>query len=102
MYDPSCIKIFRAVDKATGVVDTTATYAMIDAALLAETLDGRSAALQTTINGYKYVPTEDDFNLRCFPKWSGGDPAAVYFKVPGTTTQQNTRLQTALQKRFRT
>ena len=43
-FEPSCIKIFQAVD--AGVTDTTATYAMIDATILAEALVGLTAAQQ--------------------------------------------------------
>ena len=98
-FEPSCIKIFQAVD--AGVTDTTATYAMIDATILAEALVGLTAAQQLVVNSYRYTPLATDYTLRGFPAWAGNDPVAVYFKATGTTLQQATALQTALSKRYK-
>ena len=81
MFDPTCIKVFRAYDltgtppNQTATTDTTALYAMIDASVLAEALAGLSPAQQTTINGYRYTPVASDFSSRGFPVWAGSDPA---------------------------
>lgn len=98
-FDLTCIKIFQAVD--LGIIDTTATYAMIDATLLAEALAGLTALQQTTINSYIYVPLTTDYALRGFPTWAGNSPSPIYFKVTGTTLQQATALQSALAKRYK-
>ena len=106
-FDPTCIKIFQAGDwsgidpNRIFTIDTTATYAMIDAAILAEALVGLTGAQQTTVNSYRYTPLASDYANRGFPTWAGNDPAPVYFKVTGTTLQQATQLQSALSKRYK-
>jgi hypothetical protein len=97
-FDPTCIKIFQAVD--AGVIDTTATYAMIDAGILAEALVGLTTAQRLVVNAYRHTPLATDFTQRGFPAWAGNDPVAVYFKATGTTLQQATKIQAALAKRF--
>lgn len=106
-YDLSCIKIFRAVDRS-GVSpnyvytpDTTALYAMVDATLVAEAKAGLTPAQQAALDGYVYVPTATDFSDRQFLTWAGTDPSPIYFKVTGTTLQQDTKLQAALSKRYK-
>lgn len=107
MFDPSTIHIFRAYTRSGTApdyiytLDSSATYAMIDAALLAEALEGLTAAQQTVVNSYAYTPTAADYEERLFPRWAGNDPEAVYFKVTGTATQQTTKLRAALAKRWR-
>ncbi len=113
MFDPSTIAIFRAYTRSgtaptqigdpgyTYTEDTSATYAMTDAALLAEALEGLTSAQQTVVNAYRYTPTAADYEERRFLQWAGDDPVAVYFKVPGTAAQQTTKLRSALAKRWR-
>lgn len=103
-FDPTCIKTFQAGDRSgtapnqVWTVDTSATYAMLDAAVLAEALAGLTTTQQAVINGYRYTPTATDYSARGFPSWAGNDPPAIYFKVTGTSSQQATALQTALAK----
>jgi hypothetical protein len=105
-FDPSCIKIFQAGDwsgvdpNKVFTIDTTATYAMIDANILAEALVGLTGAQQTVVNGYRYTPLATDFTQRGFPAWAGNDPVAVYFKAAGTNASQLTKLRAALAKRY--
>ncbi len=107
MFDPSSIATFRAYTRSGTAPDyiytedASATYAMIDAALLAEALEGLTSAQQTAVNSYRYTPTPADYEERRFLQWAGNDPAAVYFKVPGTAAQQTTKLRAALAKRWR-
>lgn len=98
-YGLTCIKIFRAVD--AGVTDTSALYAMVDASLVAEALVGLTAAQQTIVNSYIYVPLASDYSDRGFSVWAGLSPQPVYFKVTGTAGQQDTKMQSALAKRWR-
>ena len=105
-FDPSCIALFQAGDW-TGVLpaqvwapDPTATYAMIDASLLAEALVGLTAPQQVVVNSYRYTPTAADYASRGFRTWAGASPPPVYFKATGTALQQATNLQAALAKRY--
>jgi hypothetical protein len=86
-FDASLILVFRARN-ADGSEDMTALYAMIDAAILAQALEGLSTVQQAVVNSYRYVPTAADYALRGFPTWAGNDPAPLYFSALGTPSEQ--------------
>ena len=106
-FDPTCIKIFQAGDwsgtapNQVWTPDTTATYAMIDAGLLAEALVGLNPGQTAIINSYIYVPPATDFTNRGFSQWAGNDPPAVYFKITGPASSHTAKLQAALAKRYK-
>jgi hypothetical protein len=106
-FDLSRIVIFQAGDwsgtapNQVFTKDNSATYAMIDAAILAAALAGLTLTQQTLVGSYQYVPTASDYASRGFPTWAGASPPPVYFKVTGIKLNQQTQLQSALAKYYK-
>lgn len=96
MFDRSQLRLFRAKVPDAAGLDTTNLFAMLDADRFATARENLTVAQQAALDSYVYVPVAADFTDRGFPRWAGDDPPAVYIRVPGTTTQQSSRIRAVL------